>query len=62
MKTESGNCKEVEVLELPKVPNVEFFRDAHGEGWYCTGPSDEEGLGGNCYQDQEVIYDRSFGG
>ncbi len=55
--------KEIEVLELPEVPNVEYFRDSNGEGWYCANTIvDNKRVGGVCYQEDDVIYDRGFGG
>lgn len=54
--------EDTEIRELPKYPNLQYFNDANGEGWYCTGPDEESGHGGVCYHADDVIYDRSFGG
>jgi len=55
--------KDKEILETPKSPNVVYVVDGHGDGWYCTEETeDEEALSGECVQEEDVEYNRSFGG
>ena len=54
-----------EIQENPKNPNVVYVVDGHGEGWYCTEVDEdvaEEDLSGECVHEEEVTYDRNFGG
>ena len=52
-----------EINEGSKKPNVVYVVDAHGEGWYCTEEGEtEEDLSGECVHEEEVTYDRGFGG
>ena len=54
---------ENEILELPKTPNVKFVLDAQGRGWYCHGSVSGGDLSGQgCVHEDQVVYDRGFGG
>ncbi len=59
---EETTYEEHEQVAFPWIPNVQYFVDANGEGWYCTTSASENGLGGICYREADLIYDRNFGG
>jgi hypothetical protein len=49
--------------QTPRVPSVYYVIDAHGSGWYCTDDDpDEFEEGGTCVHEDDVPYDRNFGG
>ena len=49
--------------QSPRIPSVYYVIDAHGKGWYCTDDDPEEfDEGGTCIHEDDVPYDRSFGG
>ena len=58
-----SNSDPKKISELPKAPNVVYVVDTHGDGWFCTEDSEDiSELSGECVHEEEVDYDRSFGG
>lgn len=57
---EENKYDDYEQVAFPWIPNVQYFIDANGEGWYCTTSDSDNGLGGICYRESDVLYDRSF--
>ena len=53
----------IEILELPDVPNVKYVQDRNGHGWYCSGDvSADSNFAAACTSADDIIYDRGFGG
>ena len=44
--------------------SVKFVLDSQGNGWYCDAKVSEDGdlFSQGCLREEEVIYDRGFGG
>ncbi len=52
----------IEILELPEVPNVKYVQDKNGQGWYCHGSfnNSKDKVKDTCYSSDSLVYDRSF--
>lgn len=54
---------DLEILELPEIPNVKYVKDALGRGWYCSGDvGTRNSYAAVCVSEDDVLYDRGFGG
>ena len=50
--------------QIKNHPSVKFVLDSQGNGWYCDANVSEDGdlFSQGCLREEEVIYDRGFGG